>query len=40
MIDMYRHTQAMLCDFLKQKNQQNSECQPFYIFIDRLPDAR
>ena len=34
----------MLCDFLKEKNEQKSERQPFYNFIateaDRLPDPR
>ena len=44
MVDMFHQTQAMLCDFLKEKNQQNSECQSLYNFIgaetDRLPDAR
>ena len=40
MVDLYRQTQAMLCDFLKEKNEQKSERQPFYDFIaaDRLPD--
>ena len=41
---MYRQTQAMLCDFLKEKNKQKSECQPFYNLIvteaNRLPEAR
>ena len=29
-LDMYRQTQVLLSDFLKEKNQQNSKCQPFY----------
>ena len=43
LMDMHRQTQVLFSDFLK-KNQQNSECQPFYNLIaaeaDRLPDAR
>ena len=43
-MDMYRQIQVLLCDFRKEKNQQNSERQPFNNFIaaeaNRLPDAR
>ena len=33
MVDMYRQTQVMLCDFLKEKNKKKSERQPFYDFV-------
>ena len=32
MVDIYRTTQAMLRDFLKEKNKARSERQPFYDF--------
>ena len=44
LMDMYHQTRVLLSDVLKEKDQQNSEHQPFYNFIateaDRLPDAR
>ena len=43
MVDMYHQTQTMLCDFLKEKNEQKSEYQPFYDFVateaDKLHEA-
>ena len=43
MNDIYRTTQALLCDFLK-KNEQRSERQPFLDFVaaeaEKLPDDK
>ena len=42
-MEMYRQTQVLLSDFLKEKNQQNSKRQPFYNFVtaeaDRFTNA-
>ena len=44
MVDIYRKTQAMLRDFLKEKNEPRSECQPFLDFVvaeaEKLPDDK
>ena len=44
MVDIYRMTQAMLRDFLKEKNEARSECQPFFYFVaaeaEKLPSHR
>ena len=44
MVDIYRTTQAMLCDFLKKNNEPRSERQPFLDFVtveaEKLPDDK
>ena len=44
MVDIYRMTQAMLRDFLKEKNEARSKRQPFSDFVaaeaEKLPSNR
>ena len=44
MVDIYRTTQAMLCDFLKENNEMRIERQPFLDFVaaeaEKLPDDK